>query len=213
MRLKIKSSSTGHNRSSVGNPTVPALVFPARRGTAAMTFMEVLIALLIVVMVFGAIINGYISSAIRGEWTGYSLAAQSMGLEAIEQARSAKWDTGINEVTNLAVFNPNYNSTTHTFTGYTTNVLDVPMKANSPILATNFISIRMFNENNDPNPNMPQLQMIRVDTVWPFVGWNGFAGTNRSSFVQTYYTNTVCTLIAPDNRNPLTLGATPPPQD
>jgi len=205
MRLKIKSSSTVHNRSSVGNPTVAALVFPARRGTAAMTFMEVLIALLIVVMVFGAIINGYISSAIRGQWTGYSLAAQSMGLEAIEQARSAKWDATTNELLNLNVFSPYYNPTTQTFTGYTTNILDVPMKANNPILATNYISIRMFNENNDPNPNMPQLQMIRVDTVWPFVGW--------SKFTQIYYTNTVCTLIAPDNRNPQALGATPPPQD
>ena len=170
-----------------------------------MTFMEVLIALLIVVMVFGAIINGYISSAIRGQWTGYSLAAQSMGLEAIEQARSAKWDATTNELLNLNVFSPYYNPTTQTFTGYTTNILDVPMKANNPILATNYISIRMFNENNDPNPNMPQLQMIRVDTVWPFVGW--------SKFSLTYYTNTVCTLIAPDNRDPTTLGATPPPQD
>ena len=169
-----------------------------------MTFMEVLIALLIVVMVFGAIINGYISTSIRCQWTGYSLAAQSMGIQAIEEARSAKWDIGVNEITNLAMSGFSYNSTTLTATGYTTNILDVPMKASNPILATNFISIRMFNENN--SSTLPiQLQMIRVDTVWPFVGW--------SKFSLTYYTNTVCTLIAPDNRDPTTLGATPPPQD
>jgi hypothetical protein len=202
MRLKIKSSSSRHNRSTGGKPAAPALVSPAQRGMAGMTFMEVLIALLIVVMVFGAIINGYISSSIRGQWTGYSLAAQSMGIQAIEQARSAKWDTGINQITNLAVFNPSYNSSTVTFTGYTTNILDVPIKSSNPIVATNFISIRMFNENNSSTIPV-QLQMIRVDTVWPFVGWG--------KFTQTFYTNTVCTLVAPDNRDPATLGATSPP--
>jgi hypothetical protein len=202
MRLNIKSSSSRHNRRAAGNLAIPVLDLDARRGTAAMTFMEVMMAFFIVAMVFGAIINGYISTSIRGQWTGYSLAAQSMGIQAIEQARAAKWDTGINQLTNLAMSGFSYNSTTFTATGYTTNILDVPMKTNNLILATNFISIRMFNENN--NSTIPvQLQMIRVDTVWPFVGWGHFS--------MTYYTNTICTLIAPDNRDPATLGATAPP--
>jgi hypothetical protein len=42
------------------------------------------------------------------------------------------------------------------------------------------------------------LQSVRVDTVWPFNGWNNFS-------VQ-YYSNTSCTYLAPDNRDPTTLG-------
>ena len=206
MRLQLKPSSLVLDRCPARNAAGPAAGRRVRREAGGFTFMEVLIALIIVGVVFGAIINGYLSTSVRGQWTGYSLAAQSFGLQAIEQARSAKWDSGVNQLTNLALLGPpSYNSGTKTFTGYTTNILDVPWKGTNFIVATNYISIRLFNENNDPSANSPQLQMIRVDTVWPFTDWSGFAAK--------YYTNTVCTLIAPDNRDPSTLGATPPPQD
>jgi len=43
-----------------------------------------------------------------------------------------------------------------------------------------------------------QLQVVRVDTVWPFTGWG--------NHTLCYYTNSICTFLAPDNRDPSTLG-------
>ena len=58
----------------------PAVSRRARRGEAAFigTFWEVLIAIVIVAVLFGSIINGYLSTAVRAQWTAYSLAAQSL---------------------------------------------------------------------------------------------------------------------------------------
>ena len=84
-----------------------------------------------------------------------------------------------------------YNSTTKTLTGYTTNIMDIPWKGTNYMIATNFITIQRFYENNNSNV-LVELQMVRVDTVWPFNGW-GKLGL-------AYYTNSTCTYIAPDNR-------------
>jgi prepilin-type N-terminal cleavage/methylation domain-containing protein len=173
-------------------------------GTGGFTLLEVVVSLVIVAVVFGAIINGYLSSSLRGQWTAYSLAAQSLGQQAIEQTRSAVWDggSGLNQLTNIVLINPVFNATNMTYTGYTTNILDVPWKGTNYILATNFVTIKMLYINNDSN-TLVQVQMVRVDTVWPFNAWSGYK--------MNYYTNTLCTLQAPDNRDPSTLGATPPP--
>jgi type II secretory pathway pseudopilin PulG len=203
MQFQIKPNATGHDCGADGFSVPPVSRPAARRKEGGFTFMEVLVALLIVVMVFGAIINGYLSSAIRGQWTGYSLAAQSLALETIEQARSAKWDGTNNELMSIPLLGSSYNSTTLTYSGYTTNILDIPWKGTNYVMATNYVTIRMFKENNDTIP--VQLQMVRVDTVWPFTSWGNFS--------VKYYTNTICTLMAPDNRNPADLGATPPLQD
>jgi prepilin-type N-terminal cleavage/methylation domain-containing protein len=202
MRFKLETNSLRQDRNSAIHPAGPVIHSSTRRGDAGFTLMEVLIALFIVAVVFGSIINGYLVSAIRGQWTGYSLAAQSLALQTIEQARSAVWDggSGKNELTSLAVMNPQTNGST--FTGYTTNILDVPWKGTNAVVATNWISVRMFYWNNNSALQV-QLQMVRVDTVWPFTAW-GKHSVN-------YYTNTICNMIAPDNRDPRTLGAIPPP--
>ena len=57
-------------------------------------------------------------------------------------------------------------------------------------MATNYVTIQDICENLVANPPV-HLQMVQVDTVWPFMGWGKFK-------VQ-YYTNTVCTFLAPDN--------------
>jgi prepilin-type N-terminal cleavage/methylation domain-containing protein len=182
------------------------VVFVRRKGltNSGFTLAEVVVALAIVALVFGAIIDGYISTSVRGQWTAYSLAAQSLGLQVIEQARACEWDggSGVNQMTNLAVMNPSYNSGTSTFTGYTTNILDVPWKGTNYIMATNFVTVKMLYINNDSSTQV-QVQMVRVDTVWPFTGWSKFS-------LLKYYTNTTCTMMAPDNRDPTTLGANPP---
>jgi type II secretory pathway pseudopilin PulG len=120
MRFSSKPSSMHRDRSCDGQPASPvAGLLAARRRNGGFTFAEVLIAILIVVIVFGAIITGYLTTSTRCQWTAYSLAAQSLGLQTIEQARSATWDisSGNNQLTNLNVLSPSYNSGTLTFTG------------------------------------------------------------------------------------------------
>jgi hypothetical protein len=174
----------------------------------AFSLFEVLIAFVIVAATFGTIVGGYVSGATKAQWSGYSLAAQTVSVHVLEQARAATWDTAGNnvQIMSLSMNNKatNYPGTPGTWniTGYTTNILDVPWNSTNYVVVTNFITISQLFVNNVTNPFI-QLQMVRVDTVWPFAGWGRFArGT---------YTNTVCTLIAPDNRDPSTLGVSSSP--
>jgi Tfp pilus assembly protein PilV len=187
-----------------GEPWTRAGQFPARKrrrqaGGFILTFWEVLISVVIVAMVFGVIINGYLATAVREEWSGYSLAAQSLGNQTLEQARSAAWDiaTGKNEITNMTLISATWNATTLTYSGYSTNVLDVPYKGTNNVMATSYVTIQTIYENMSSNVPV-QLQVVRVDTVWPFTGWG--------NHTLCYYTNSICTFLAPDNRDPSTLG-------
>ena len=149
----------------------------------------------IVGVVFGATIEAYIQTAEREEWTGYSLAAQSMAQQLIEQARSSVWDPAqypaVNQVTNLSLSGLSFNAASQTWTGYTTNILDVPYANTNYTMATNYVTIQVVYVNGSTNVLN---QFIRVDCVWPF-------GLRAGC---PYFTNTVCTLIAPDNRDPNT---------
>ncbi len=104
---------------------------------------------------------------------------------------------GKNELTNMNLIARSWNASTLTTTGYTTNILDVPWKGTNSILATNFVTIRTLYENNYSNVPV-QIQFVNVKTVWPFTGW--------SRFSLKYYTNSISTYIAPDNRDPSGLG-------
>jgi prepilin-type N-terminal cleavage/methylation domain-containing protein len=182
-------------------PTLKAILFlrfRSRRLQAGYSLIEVVMAAAIIALVYGMIINCYIQSGMKAEWSGYSLAAQSLANEQIEQARSAIWDlaggtngNGYNEVTQLNLFSRSYDPGTKTWSGYTTNILDVPYANTNFVMATNYVSIQLVNIDNSTVPPI-QVQMVRVDTVWPF-----FYRTNNLLF-----TNTAATMLAPDNRNP-----------
>lgn len=175
-----------------------------RNRQAALTYAEVLMSVVIVAVVFGLTIKAYLMGAQRAEWTGFSLAAQSEGIQAIEEARSAVWDLALqkNELTNM-IQGVNVVSYTLPASGssntliVTTNILDLPWKGTNYILATNYINIVPVNENLVAGTTV-LLQFIRVDTVWGFWGWGNYA--------VHYYTNTIATYMAPDNRDPSTLG-------
>ncbi len=199
MRFQPKPSFPGQDRSAAGNTVTPMTGQPSRQRKGGYTFIEVLISLIVVAVVFGSIINGYLSTSTRGQWTAYSLAAQSLGLQTIEQARSATWDTSdnVNQIVQMTLNNSSGDGVTVPMTGYTTNILDVPWKGNNAIWATNYITIKPIYENND-NTLKVQVYIIRVDTVWPFNAWGGFN--------LKYYTNSVGAILAPDNRTPTGLG-------
>jgi type II secretory pathway pseudopilin PulG len=202
MRLKIKPSFPPvDNRLPAGHSGKPAPCLRSRPGPAAFTLMEVVISVMVVALTFAAIIQGYLTSATKGQWTGYSLAAQSLGLQTIEQARSALWDPlmNTNQLASMALLNPQTTATT--YTGYTTNVLDVPWKSTNAVVVTNYVSIRTLYADNNSALGV-QLQMVRVDTVWPFTGWG--------KHTIKYYTNTVVSYVAPDNTSPQDLGVVAP---
>lgn len=166
-----------------------------RRGEAGFVFslVEVLISVVIVAIVFGTIINGHLAGATRAEWTGCSLAAQSLGVQFLEQSRAAVWDiaNNKNEVTNMTMMGKTYSSSTSKWSGYTTNIMDIPWKGTNYVIATNFVSIQDIFVNNSSNVPV-HIMVLRVDTVWPFKGWG--------KYTLRYYTNSICTFIAPDNR-------------
>jgi hypothetical protein len=163
-----------------------------RRKTGAFTLVEVVIAAAIVAMVFGGIITAYNQSGSRLEWTGYSLAAEALGIQTLEQARAAVWDPAqtppVNQLSSLRLFGTNYNSGSQTWSGYMTNILDVPYSSTNYIMATNYVSIQTVGVGGSTNI---QIQVIRVDTVWPF--------SIRNKNLR--FTNTISTIIAPDNRS------------
>ena len=161
-----------------------------RKNTAAFTLIEVVISTAIVALIFGGIITSYIQSGKRLEWTGYSMAAQQMANSVLEQAKSGVWDPTIpeNDLTNLNLLSPTYTASNnlYTYTGYTTGILDVPYASTNYVMATSYLTAQLVNVSTNV-----QVQFLRVDTVWPFGEWSSMK----------LYTNTVVTMIAPDNRS------------
>lgn len=122
---------------------------------------------------FAGILYGYLMTTRQGEWSCFSLAAHSLAMQGVEQARSAKWDPqawpGVDE---LGVTNYSRVET-----------LDVPTMPGNLLTATNYISVATVSD-------WPQLRQIRADCVWllPY----------RKGRTRGPFTNTVITLRAPD---------------
>lgn len=193
--IRISVHASAEPNRLVATPNRGSLGLRCRCNSAGFTLLEVVISAAIVVLVFGGIIEAYVQSGQRLEWTGYSLAAQALAMQTIEQARATVWDPAqtppVNELTNLNLMGYSYNSSTLTLTGYSTNILDVPYESTNYVVATNFVSIQIVNINGNSNL---QEQVVQVQTVWPF--------TIRAS--NLCFTNTVTTIISPDNRAPQT---------
>lgn len=154
----------------------------------AFTLAEVVIAIAIVATVFGGIILGYTQAARRAQWSGYSLAAQALAIQQLEQARSAVYDPSVtpvkNEITNL-----NLNGWTYAggvWSGYSWTNLDLPTSGSNYVRATNYVTVSMIWITTNPPVT---IQMVQVNTVWPFT-W----GANTRLF-----TNTLASYYAPDN--------------
>lgn len=195
MRMYFKKERTV---TTVGNVTIRSNRYRANRHALGFTLAEVVISVAVTGLAFAGILTGYNQSSRRAEWAGYSLAAQALAVQQIEQGRSAIWDystgNGRNELTNLNLLNPQYNSATKTATGYSWATLDLPYSGTNTVRATNYVTIKMFYFNNVSNPPV-QLQIMQVDTVWPFAAGRALK----------YFTNSIATYFAPDNRDPNTL--------
>ena len=159
-------------------------------GVRGFTLVEVVIALAIITLLFNGILTSYVQANRSAEWAGYSLAAQAIGIQQIEQARSGVWDYSIgkNELTNLSLSGWTYNPTTKVGTGYTISVLDVPISGTNVVVVTNFVTVKTLNLTGFTNV---QVQMVAVDTVWPFFTRSG----------TRLFTNRNASYFGPDNRD------------
>jgi Tfp pilus assembly protein PilV len=131
-----------------------------RRSWFGFTLAEVVISMAILTIVIEGVIYGYVTSARRAEWSAHSLAAQSLALQGVEQARAAKWDPQAwPPVDELA-------PTNYVQVG----ALDIPVSG-QPQFATNYISIAVVSAN-------PPLRQLRADCVWGFMSRGLFTNTS-----------------------------------
>jgi Tfp pilus assembly protein PilV len=175
---------------------VPTVASTRTRRARGFTLAEVVIALAVIMMIFTGIVLAYTQAAYRAEWSGYSLAAESLAMKQIEQARSARWDPAnqsgtVNEIYCLNLLNSNLTAA-NVFTGYTWTNLDLPSNGTNVARATNYVTVQPV-ASSTPGSNI----MVRVDTVWKF----------RWRQATKLYTNTICTYLAPDNKDPQDLVA------
>jgi type II secretory pathway pseudopilin PulG len=142
-----------------------------RQQTAGFTLAEVVVAIAIATLSFAGVIYGYVLTADRAQWSAYSLAAQSLALQGVEQARAAKWDPKAwPAVDELGV------------TNYTqVEMLDVPVSGQS-VKATNYISVAVVSQD-------PPLRQLRTDCVWSLLSGRRSRGP---------FTNTAITLRTAD---------------
>jgi type II secretory pathway pseudopilin PulG len=138
---------------------------------AGFTLAEVVVAIAVAALSFGGVIYGYVLTADRAQWSAYSLAAQSLAMQGVEQARGAKWDPKAwPAVDELGV------------TNYTqVDVLDVPVSG-QPVRATNYISVTVVSQD-------PPLRQLRANCVWSLRNGQRSRGP---------FTNTVVTLRTAD---------------
>jgi prepilin-type N-terminal cleavage/methylation domain-containing protein len=139
---------------------------------AGFTLTEVVVAVALITLTFAGVIYGYIRTTDRAEWSSYSLAAQSLAMQGVEQVRAAKWDPQAWPVVDdLGVTN-----------FMQEEELDVPV-AGQPVMATNYISVTTVSVN-------PPLRELRADCVW--------ALKSRPARIAGPFTNTAVTLRAAD---------------
>ena len=143
-----------------------------RAGVFGFTLPEVLIAVFIMMLLFGGIITTYIQGSYRAEWSGFSLAAQSAAIQQLEAAKCAVWDPQQTPVQDQI----------HNLTNITSVLLDLPVTSTNSVYATNYPTLTLIQ--NAPYSNY----LLKIDTVWPFLWKNQL----------TYYTNTVACYYAPD---------------
>jgi prepilin-type N-terminal cleavage/methylation domain-containing protein len=143
----------------------------SRRSVRGFTLAEVVMAMALIAFVLSAMILGYVAATRRTEWSGYSLAAQALAIQQLEQARSAKWDV---------LSSPNVCEITNIPTTTWAN-LDIPYSGENFVRATNFATIRQVSLNANPPVSV---YLVKVDTVWEFQG--------------RLQTNTIANYFAPD---------------
>ena len=122
---------------------------------------EVFTALAVLGISVGGAISGYVVAVERSQWTACSRAANSMALQRVEQARSAKWDSLVNSPVDELVTN-NFPTVIQP--------LELPSSGTNYVYATNLTTIATVS-------TTPPMRMVRVDCIWPMPGHGVFTNT------------------------------------
>jgi prepilin-type N-terminal cleavage/methylation domain-containing protein len=123
----------------------------------AFTLVEVVVSIAILALVMAGMINGYVQTNYRAEWSSMSLDAQSFATEAIEQVRAAQWSLNGGTVTNQLQQLP--------AKFYWTNTMLIPSTGRlTNVLTTVSISTNLYANDN------PAVRQLRADCVWYFPG-------------------------------------------
>ena len=123
-------------------------------------------------LTFGGVLFGYVRTTDHAQWSAYSLSAQSLAGQAVEQVRAARWDPQASPAVDQL--------------GCTNFVRAEQLDAapsGSPVWATNYISIT-------PVSTDPPLRQLRADCVWSMA--------SRGGKLRGPFTNTVITLRTTD---------------
>lgn len=138
------------------------LVRRIKRGLCAFTLPEVVISLAISSISIGGIMYGYVISARRAEWSGYSLAAHTAAIQILERTRAARWDPTATPAIDLL--------TTNQFPTTESVMVDLPVSGTNVISVTARTTITTISVN-------PPVKMVEVECSWPFL--NGRMYTNK----------------------------------
>jgi len=149
----------------------------------AATLMELLVAIIILVMVMGGIISGYVQANRMATFSSMSLAAQSAASQGLEQAIAARWDALNTADTNNAQGHADELGLVTNWIPSGTNtadlpVLDIPVSG-AAIPVTNYVTITQVSAN-------PPVRQIISQAIWTF------------PLTGQVYTNSVATLRASD---------------
>ena len=111
-------------------------------------------AIAILALVMAGMIYGYEQSNYRAEWTSMSLAAQSLALKAVEQARAAKWDVHLSSSQTGTGTSDELPATNY----IQTNALTIP-GIGQPLIVTNYVNVSNVVIH-------PPVRQLRADCVW-----------------------------------------------
>ena len=140
------------------------------RSGAGFTLVEVVVSMVVVGIMMAGLVSLYTQSAVRAEWSAYSLAGQMMALRGLEQTRAAQWDPRAAAPTDELVasnFPP------------VVEILDLGSGGTAETYATNVTTIQTVSTS-------PALKVIQVQCTWSFP-WRG-----------GIFTNSIFTYRAPD---------------
>jgi prepilin-type N-terminal cleavage/methylation domain-containing protein len=134
------------------------------------TIVEMITAMAIAGITVAGLTSGFMQVFYQGQSSAYSLAAHSLALRGMEQARAAKWDPMSNA--------PNKDELGGNTNLVSFEILDLPMQGNNITYATNRVYVTTIS-------TKPPLRQIKVECTWNFM--------NRR-----VYTNSIVTYRAPD---------------
>ena len=125
------------------------------------TVVEAVMALAISGSCIGAVLGGFFVSIERTEWSAYSLAAQALAQQRIEQTRAAKWDP---------MTSPAIDQVVSTNFPVVITALDLPASGTNIVYATNKTTITTISTD-------PPVKQIRVECSWAFPKRGVFTNT------------------------------------